>query len=98
MVDGADPYTVVAYSRDGRFLAGASAAGARVWDTATGGPIGPRLVTGDALGGSDPVELRFSADGSRLLARGPTGAVVRWTITDKRPAGPSVVPTVPAAS
>jgi hypothetical protein len=88
-----DPFAVLAYSPDGRYLAAVSASGGRLWDSVTGVPVGPRLVLVGDWGDSVPEELRFSADGSRLVVRGSTGAVVGWELTDRRPADPAPKPS-----
>jgi WD40 repeat protein len=88
----ADPNGVfgVAYSPDGALLAGTSLgfSTTRLWDTATGRPIGTRLTGGrvpygyrtflvDHLIASRPA---FSPDGASLVTPGFPGATVRWDL------------------
>jgi WD40 repeat protein len=79
----------LAFSADGRYLAGVGPSGGHLWDTVPGVPVGPTLTDGAGLEGAQVYDLRFSADGSRLLARGSNDAVVAWTVTDKGLTGPS---------
>ncbi len=70
----------LAFSPDGRYLAGVGNSGGQVWDVATGRPVG-RLGPAPA-GGADPrpVEVRFSVGGGWLFARSASGAITSWAL------------------
>jgi WD40 repeat protein len=77
----------VAFSPDGRLLAGGSEAGiATVWSTSTGGFV-TQLNLGDAHRYPDVDTVAFSPDGSRLATEqsnftGGPGRTVLWNVSD----------------
>jgi WD40 repeat protein/tetratricopeptide (TPR) repeat protein len=61
----------VAFSRDGLWLATASGDRIRLWDTATGEPLGPALRAWH--GGAAVTQLEFTKDGRLAVGHGYTG-------------------------
>jgi WD40 repeat protein len=78
---GAGPVHEMAYSPDGRFIAGAAGRVVRLWDAATG------QVVGEWDGPHDPITtLAFSRDGATLASAARTGIEVwLWRLADGEP-------------
>ena len=81
------PVVALAFSPDGRMVAGATWDGeVRLWDTTALQPVGPAIAHGRAV-----EVLRFSPDGRKLLVAGvgPVKAQARlWDVTTGQPLGP----------
>ena len=74
------------FSRDGRaVLTGGLDATARLWDTATGRPIGPPLAHGDKV-----FSVAFSPDGRRAITGSFDHKARVWDPATGRPAGPTL--------
>ncbi|MCI0682409.1 MAG: WD40 repeat domain-containing protein [Gemmataceae bacterium] len=75
------PVHALAWSPDGKRIAGALGKHVRLWDAATG------AVQADWVGPEDPItELAFSPDGTMLASAGITGlAVWLWRVADGEP-------------
>ncbi len=81
---GEKPYAAV-YSRDGRRVATASMARtARVWDAATGQPLGPPLAHPGVV-----FTVAFSHDGRTMATGCRDGGVRFWDVESSRAIGPS---------
>jgi WD40 repeat protein len=80
-----DPVEFVAFSSDGALIVTGSAdETARVWNVATGAPVGASLRAQD-----DVLEALFSPDGSRVVTveRSLGGAAQIWDVHSSRPVG-----------
>jgi len=75
---------LVAFSPDGETLAAGNADGTiRLWDAATGSPIGAPLT-----GPAGPVtSVAFSPDGTTLASASPDHTVRVWDLATRRPIG-----------
>ena len=79
------------FSPDGRaILTGSRDGTARLWDAATGRPLGPPLAHGDLV-----FHVALSPDGRRVLTGGHDGRVRIWDPATGQPAGPTLVPGDP---
>jgi WD40 repeat protein len=70
----------------GAVLTGSRDGTARLWDAATGRPLGPPLAHGDIV-----FQVVFSPDGRRVLTGGYDGKVRIWDPATGQPAGPTLV-------
>ena len=72
---------------DGRaILTGSRDGTARLWDAATGRPLGPPLAHGDIV-----FQVAFSPDGRRVLTGGLDGKVRTWDLATGQATGPTLV-------
>jgi WD40 repeat protein len=88
IIDAGTAVASVAFSPDGRQVAGGSAQGTvLVWDADTGEPIGEPLA-----GHADAVlSVAFSPDGHRLASAGGDGAVRLWNPDTGQPHGDPLI-------
>src|SRR5207253_1005955 len=66
---------IMAFSFDGKLLATGGLEGVRVWDAASGKPLGPHLWNSTVLG------LAFSPDGRMIAAGGGSYETRIWDVT-----------------
>ncbi|MEO8427467.1 MAG: serine/threonine-protein kinase, partial [Verrucomicrobiota bacterium] len=79
--------TTLAFSADGRlFATGCQDLRARIWDAATGQPVGPTLLHDAELS-----YLSFSTGGEWLASASHDGVVKVWQATNGSPAGPALL-------
>src|SRR5262245_7878007 len=81
------PILALAFRPEGRTLVSAGEDGvARIWDTQTGGELGPPLVLGDDPAGARLKRARFGPGESGLLATvDDRGRVAVWDVNHRRP-------------
>jgi WD40 repeat protein/serine/threonine protein kinase len=78
-------YITITFSPDGRRVVTAGTGGARLWDAATGEPIGEPLVKARYV-----AAFAFNRDG-RLLATASQKEVRLWDVVNGKPRGPALM-------